>query len=309
MRLSSFVQRHSRRLPHLTKTVRRFFKRWGYGAIALVLACTIVSSPTPSQAFDLGDIFNILRHGVRVFQFSNLSDEQEVELGKQIDRQLKQSQIRVINAPEIVEYLDNIGQRLASNSNRPEIPYRFQVVRDAKINAFATMGGFVYINAGLMAAADNEAQLSGVVAHEIAHITQRHAVKQLRQRAIAEGVASAAGVDRNQAVRIGVELALNRPRSRRDEFEADYVGLEVLNRTGYAPEGLPDFLRKLLRARSVPTVLSTHPDTNERIARLEAQIAAIPNSDRGTGGLNSDRYRARIDSWFRVTRTDERQRR
>ena len=287
--------------------VRRSLKRWTYGAIALILASTLIlSSPSPSQAFDLGDIFNILRHGVRVFQLSNLSDSQEVELGKQIDRQLKQSQIRVITAPEIVGYVDDIGQRLASNSNRPNIPYRFQVVRDAKVNAFATMGGYVYVNAGLMVAADNEAQLAGVIAHEIGHITERHAVNQLRQRALAQGVASAAGVSRSRAVQLGVELAINRPKSRRDELEADDLGLQYLNDTGYAPKAFPDFLRKLLRARSVPTLLSTHPNTRDRITLAEAKIARIPENDRGTAGLDQEPYRAKIDSWFKVTPADNR---
>ena len=291
-------------------SIPKRLKRWGYGAIALLLACTIVATtPTPSQAIDFGDIFNILRHGVRVFQLNNLSDGQEVELGKQIDQQLKRSQIRVIRSPEIVGYVDNIGQRLARNSNRPNIPYTFQVVRDAKINAFATMGGFVYINAGLMLAADNEAQLSSVIAHEIAHITERHAVGQLRQRALAEGVASAAGLGRSRAVQLGVELALNRPKSRRDELEADRLGLVYLNKTDYVPQAFPDFLRKLLRARSVPTVLSTHPDTGDRIRLSEAQIAQIPEVSRGADGSDEAEYRARMDGWFKVVPANQRQQR
>ena len=252
-------------------SIPKRLKRWGYGAIALLLACTIVATtPTPSQAIDFGDIFNILRHGVRVFQLNNLSDGQEVELGKQIDQQLKRSQIRVIRSPEIVGYVDNIGQRLARNSNRPNIPYTFQVVRDAKINAFATMGGFVYINAGLMLAA---------------------------------------GLGRSRAVQLGVELALNRPKSRRDELEADRLGLVYLNKTDYVPQAFPDFLRKLLRARSVPTVLSTHPDTGDRIRLLEAQIAQIPEVSRGADGSDEAEYRARMDGWFKVVPANQRQQR
>ncbi|MGD1850587.1 MAG: M48 family metallopeptidase [Cyanophyceae cyanobacterium] len=290
--------------------LRRAVKRWGYGAIALLLASTIVvSTPSTSQAIDFGDIFNILRNGIRVYQLSNLSDRQEVELGEQIDRQLKRSQIRVITSPDVVAYVDDIGQRLARNSNRPNIPYQFQVVRDAKVNAFATMGGFVYINAGLMVAADNEAQLSGVISHEIGHITERHAVNQMRQRAIAQGVASAAGLDRSRAVQIGVELALNRPKSRRDELEADDLGLTYLNRAGYAPQALPNFLRKLLRASSPPTILSTHPNTGDRIALLEAKIAQIPESQRGKEGLNELEYRKRIDGWFKITPANSQRRR
>ncbi|MFB2771184.1 M48 family metalloprotease [Pelatocladus sp. BLCC-F211] len=121
------------------------------------------------------------------------------------------------------------------------------------------MGGYVYVTTGLLKAADNEAQLASVIAHEIGHIASRHAIEQMRETAIARGVATAAGLERSTAVQIGVDLALQRPNSREDEFEADRKGLRTLGRAGYAESAMIAFMQKLLQKRSLPTFLSTHP--------------------------------------------------
>ncbi|MEP0878265.1 M48 family metallopeptidase [Funiculus sociatus GB2-M2] len=228
-----------------------------------------VGLPQPGQAIPWLDL--ILR-GVQVIQMSNVSDRQEVQIGRAINEQLVTREIRLYRNPQITRYVNEIGQRLASSSDRPDIPYTFQVVNDKSVNAFATMGGFVYIHTGLLKAADNEAQLASVLAHEIGHIASRHALEQMRQSAIARGVAAAAGLDQNLAVQIGVDLALRRPNSRQDEFEADQKGLEMLTNAGYAPAGMVGFMEKLLRGGSVPSFLSTHPGTQDRIKALERAI-------------------------------------
>ena len=168
------------------------------------------------------------------------------------------------------------------------------MVNDKGINAFATMGGFVYVNAGLLVAADNEAQLASVIAHEIGHITSRHAVEQMRQTAIAGGVATLAGVDRNRAVAIGVDLALRRPGSRKDELEADQEGLEMIRRSGYAPSAMVAFMEKLLKGGSPPAFLSTHPATSTRIAQLKSKIN--PQNANVGDGLDGAAYKAKIQA-------------
>ncbi|MEO1467244.1 MAG: M48 family metallopeptidase, partial [Cyanobacteria bacterium J06633_1] len=180
-------------------------------------------------------------------------------------------------------------------SQRPNIPYTFQVVNDNSINAFATMGGYVYINKGLIAAADNEAELASVIGHEIGHIAGRHGIEQMRDRALAQGLLSAAGLDRSSAVQIGVELAVSRPNGRADELEADRFGLVNMTRANYAPAGILGFMQKLLqRGGSTPSFLSTHPATSERITNLKQQIDPV-NANRGDG-LDSRAYRRRISS-------------
>jgi predicted Zn-dependent protease len=254
--------------------------------VALTL---VISQPLVVRAISWGDL---LLRGIQVLQLSNLSDQQEVELGQQINQQLISQKIQIYQNSEVTQYINQIGQRLAAESLRPRIPYRFQVVNDRNVNAFATMGGFVYLNTGLLMLADNEAQLASVIAHEIGHIAGRHAVKQMKETAIASGLVGAAGMNRNTAVNIGVELAFRRPNNRRDEYDADMLGLQTMRQAGYAQLAMVDFMTKLLQSSSVPTFLSTHPATSERITRLKQ---AITQTDYGNG-LNNAAYRARLRS-------------
>ena len=271
---------------------KSFRRRWVYPLLSLLMVVGIsVGQPLASQAISIGDL---IRGGIQIIQgvqLGNLSDQQEQELGAEIDRQLTSSQVRILRDSNLTAYVDSIGQRLARNSSRPNITYTFRVVDDNSINAFATMGGRVYVNRGLVRAADNEAQLASVIGHEIGHIAGRHAIRQMRSTAIQRGLLAAGGLDRSAAVNIGVELALRRPNSRRDEYEADDLGLRTLSRAGYAQSEMVAFMRKLLNSRSVPTFLATHPATSDRITRLNQMISANPSS--GRDGLDASSYRAR----------------
>ena len=250
----------------------------------------VVATPQVSQAIPF---FELLLRGIQIIQLSNISDNQEVQLGKQINQQLVSQEIKLYRNEEINRYVEQIGQQLAKVSERTEIPYTFQVVENQSVNAFATMGGFVYVNTGLLQEADNEAELAGVMAHEIAHIVARHSINQMREMAIANGVAAVAGLDRNIAIQLGVELALRRPNSRQDELEADQLGLENLKQAGYAPYGMVSFMETLLKAGgSVPAFFSTHPGTAERIKALEEAID--PKTAYVGDGLDEIAYKNQI---------------
>ena len=269
-------------------------RRWLYALLSAITALFLcLGSPKPSYGIPW---IELLLRGVQVLQLSSLSDNQEIKLGKAINQQLVQEdQIRLSNNAQLNRYLNQIGRRLAQNSDRPDIPYKFQVVEDKSINAFATMGGYVYINTGLMAAADNEAELASVLAHEIGHIAARHALKQMRQQALAQGVLSTAGLDQSTAVQLGVQLALNLPNSRQDELEADRLGLATLQRAGYAPAAMVSFMEKLLKqGGSVPTFLSTHPAPSDRIVAL--QQAIDPQRAYLGDGLDNLAYKRKIQS-------------
>ncbi|MEW6493321.1 MAG: M48 family metallopeptidase [Cyanobacteriota bacterium] len=274
----------------LSSIFHHYRRRWFYPLVSFVLALSLaVGIPQVAQASWLDLILN----GVQVIQLSSISDRQEVAIGKQINNQLVSKEIRLYRNSEINRYVQGIGQRLAQQSKRPDIPYTFQVVNDKSINAFATMGGFVYLNTGLIAAADNEAELASVMSHEIAHIVARHSIQQMRQAAITRGVAAAAGLDRSTLVNIGVDLALRRPNSRKDELEADQLGLRNLEKAGYAPSAMVSFMEKLLKSRgSIPTFLSTHPATQDRIQALEQGInqSTVNAGD----GLNTNAYKNKI---------------
>lgn len=265
--------------------------RWIYPLLSFLVAFGLItSSPHPSQAVPW---FDLIRQGVQVIQLSNVSDQEEIQLGKQINEQMVGREFQLYRNKSVNDYVNRVGQRLAKNSTRPNLPYKFQVVESDSVNAFATTGGYVYVTTQLLKTADNEAELASVLGHEIGHITRRHLINQMRETAIAGSVATAAGVDRNQAVQIGVELALRRPHSRQDEYEADQAGLKTLGRAGYAQSAMVSFMEKLLKqGGSTPTFLSTHPATKNRIARLRKEI----DSQKGNvgDGLNTTAYQASI---------------
>lgn len=265
--------------------------RWIYPLVSFLVAFGLItSSPHPTQAVPW---FDLIRQGVQVIQLSNVSDKEEIQLGQQINQQMVGKEFQLYRNQAVNDYVNRVGQRLAAKSDRPNLSYKFQVVESDSVNAFATAGGFVYVTTQLLRTADNEAELASVLSHEIGHISNRHLIKQMRETAIAGSVATAAGVDRNQAVAIGVDLALRRPNSRQDEYEADTTGLRTLGRAGYAESAMVSFMEKLLKqgGSGVPTFLSTHPATKNRITRLREAIE--PQKANGVG-LDNAAYKANI---------------
>lgn len=269
-------------------------RRWLYPLILVSMLGTIIVTQT--QVTQAAEWWQILLQGAQYIQISNMSDAQEVSLGEQINQQLTSGQVKLYNNPIALAYVNRIGQQLARNSARPNIKYTFQIVEDNNINAFATMGGFVYVNTGLLKVADNEAQLAGVIGHEIGHITGRHALQHMKQAALAQGISSIAGVDRNRLVQIGVQLALTLPNSRQDEYDADRRGLTTMIQTGYAPTAMPDFMKKLVRSNSQPEFLSSHPAASERVVNLEKMIPVAYRNR--TQGLNSSTYKQQLQRFF-----------
>ncbi len=274
----------------LTRQSHRRPRSWAYGllSIAMVIGITI-GQPLTAQAINWGEL---LLRGIQVVQLSSISDAQEMELGKQINDNITK-QARISRDSNLTNYVNNIGQRLARQSDRPNLTYTFQVVEDDNINAFATMGGYVYVHTGLLKAADNEAQVASVIAHEIGHITGKHSIKQTREDAIAQGLISATGLKKSTVVTLGTELALRRPHSRRDEYDADQRGLKTVSAASYAQPEMVRFMEKLLAFRSsTPAFLSTHPDTASRITQLEAMIKKSPTS--GKDGTDNVDYARRV---------------
>ncbi|MGB3638825.1 MAG: M48 family metallopeptidase [Rivularia sp. (in: cyanobacteria)] len=271
---------------------RSLRKRFFYPLISVATAITLFLS-TPSSAMGFS-IWDVLFQGAQIIQLSNISDKQEVQLGRQINQQLVKSDIKLSRNSQINNYIEGIGKRLAAQNTRTKIPYKFQVVEDDSINAFATAGGYVYINTGLIKAADNEAELASVVAHEIAHIEGRHVVDQMKKTAIARGLATAAGVENSKLVQLGVELGYRRPNSRGAERDADSRGLRMLTDAGYAPQAMVSFMKKLesKSGSGVPTFLSTHPSPRNRVQYLQSRVNA--QRSKGNDGLSEAAYRKNI---------------
>ncbi len=278
---------------NIKRLARNTYRRLFYFGLSIAVAfsmCLFLPQPT------LGiSIFDIIQQGSQIIQLSNISEAQEIQLGQQINQQVL-SEMKILNNPLINTYVNQIGQRLARTSDRPNLPFIFQVVENDTINAFATAGGYVYIQTGLLKTAANEAELASVIGHEIGHITGRHVLKQMRQTAIAQGIASAAGVDKNKLVQLGLELGFRRPRSRNDELDADKRGLNNIKTAGYPQAAMISFMQKLMSnsSSSQPSILSTHPATKDRIAALQKNID--PQYLNVKDGLNSNTYKLQIRS-------------
>lgn len=279
----------SRPVSRHRRSGRRWISRWIYGFLALFTAASLIFSSTPAQAWGWR---NILRGGVQVLQgiqISNMSDAQEMEVGAEINRNLMSTEFKRFKNDQIQGYVNAVGQRLVPHSIRPGLTYTFQVIDSEQINAFATMGGYVYVTTGLMALASNEAELAGVIGHEIGHIEGKHLINQIREAAFQRGILTAAGLDRSTIAQLGVELALRRPNSRRDERDSDHRGLRMLGAAGYGQVAMASFMQKLAsQGGSPPQFLSTHPSSSSRVADIERGID--PNLRQGDG-LDPNAYR------------------
>ena len=263
--------------------------------LSLVVALAIVSFGSTSTNANLTSKPNVLQPQSRVvaidfldaiegavqyIQISNISDEQEIAIGKQTNEQVL-SEYRLYDNPQIQQYVSNLGQELVSQSDSRDIPFNFQVVVSDQINAFATPGGFVYVTTGLIQAAENRAQLASVMAHEIAHINERHGVKGLKQAVAARGIAKTAGLDTNTLAPIAYQLAVDLPRSRSFEYEADSSGLKILQQAGYPAEAFANFLTKLKGGGGTPEFLRTHPSSQNRIDAISEMSNVEGTNNKG----------------------------
>jgi len=210
--------------------------------------------------------------------------ETEIRMGKEYAQQVESS-VKLVQDPVINEYVNRIGQNLVRNSDA-QVPFTIKVIDSDEVNAFALPGGFFYVNSGLILAADEEAELAGVMAHEIAHVAARHATRQMTRAQWANiGTIPLifVGGGIGYAVRSAAGLAL--PLSflsfqRGFEAEADYLGLQYMYKTGYDPQAFISFFEKLqAKEKKKPGTLakafSTHPQTPDRIEKSQEEIAKI----------------------------------
>lgn len=268
-------------------------------ALALPAACTRVVNPATGQA-----------------EFTAMGPEQERQIGKEQHPQVLMQFGGPYDDPELQAYVTRIGDQLASVSELPELDFTFTVLNSEVINAFALPGGYVYVTRGLLALADNEAELAGVMAHEIGHVTARHSAQRYSRGVLAQGglaigtilagvFGGGAAADLvQQAGGLGAQAYLA-GYSRDQEFQADELGIRYLARAGYDPTAMSSFLDKLGRNDQLMRRLAgrdgsdpasswfaTHPRTPDRVLRAAEQASAAAP---GEGRIERDRYLAAID--------------
>jgi Zn-dependent protease with chaperone function len=210
------------------------------------------------------------------------SIEQDIKLGRsaadQVDRQMP-----MVNDPVVQEWIDQLGHRLASNTTMPNLPWRFRVVNSGQVNAFALPGGFVYVNRALVQMTDNEAEVAGAMAHEMAHVTLRHGTNQLSKAlliqspfAVLGGFGGGMGA-LGQLGGAGMGMAFLKF-SRDAERNADIVGTQTMCRAGYDPRGMVTIFQKLERTGSGSgraEFFSDHPSPENRVQRVQQEITKL----------------------------------
>jgi predicted Zn-dependent protease len=262
-------------------------RHWKLTASAAVLAAAIACATNPAT-------------GKR--QVMLVSESQEIAMGKEADQQAVAA-YGLYPDEKVQAYVAGLGKRLAAASERPSLPWSFKVVDDPTVNAFALPGGFIYVTRGIMAHLGSEAELVSVLGHEIGHVTGRHSANQISKQQLAMG-----GLILGMVVKPELEQFAGLAQQglgllflkfgRDDEREADDLGLRYMTRASYDPREMVDTFSVLDRVSQgegggrLPDWLSTHPSPENRIARIEEQIAAT--GAKGTV-VNRDEYLRHLD--------------
>lgn len=238
-------------------------------------------------------------------EFNIMSEAQEIALGQQTHPQIQQ-EMGVYDDPTLQKYVEGVAMPLARNSERPDLPWTFTVVDSPAVNAFAVPGGFIYVTRGILGYLNNEAELAGVLGHEIAHVTARHSAAQYSK---ATGASLGLLLGQifvpelrpfGQAAEAGLGLLFLRF-GRDDELEADRLGAGYAAENGWDPHGVVTLLETLSRIgegtdrKGVPNWMSTHPMPEDRVARVQETVQTLTTSSASTLRVDRAAYLQQID--------------
>ncbi|MCF8107295.1 MAG: M48 family metalloprotease, partial [Desulfohalobiaceae bacterium] len=214
-----------------------------------------------------------------------MGESQEIARGKQVNEQIQRS-MKLYPDKELQTYVDHLGKEIAATTERPDLPWEFHILDDEAVNAFALPGGFIYVTRGIMAYFENEAQLVGVLGHEIAHVTGKHTVIRMSKSVLAQvgfGMAQILAPELKglaPAARAGLQLLFLKF-SREDETEADILGVRYMRNVNVDPRELIDVMEMLARVSqdeekgSIPQWASTHPLPENRRETITSHLKTV----------------------------------
>lgn len=263
----------------------------------LIVAAMLVALASPAYA-QLGGLGGALKKAAdkkQALDDLTIDDKEERQLGETVSTQIRQ-RFGVVQDPAIHKYVSLVGMAMAQQSERANLQWTFVVLDTDGVNAFASPGGFVHVTRGALGLVRNEAELAGVLGHEIAHVVRKHTVNAIQKnKAIGAGINSAAGGRSellNRMAKQAYEQVLENNFDRGDELDADKVGIQLAQKVGYA-DALPDFLSRLADRNKDQAerngMFASHPETKERIDKGKAAGAAVK-----TTALGEARYKSTV---------------
>ncbi|MBI1358383.1 MAG: M48 family metalloprotease [Acidobacteria bacterium] len=261
----------------MTSLKRRFAIFTGIRNAAAVLLLAALWLPAATERKEIKPGFNLF------------SKEQDIALGKEAAAEIEK-EVQIVNDKELTAYIEKIGNKLVKVSPDPSYPFSFKVVADDSINAFALPGGPTFIQTGLIKAADNEAQVAGVMGHELGHVVLRHSTNQASKQSmfqlpamLASGVLGQKGGMLGALGQLGLSFGLNSAMmsySRKAEHDADIVGARMLAAAGYSPIEMANFFQKLEAegGSRAPQFFSSHPNPGNRVQYVTEEISGYRQS-------------------------------
>ncbi|MDP2496776.1 MAG: M48 family metallopeptidase [Candidatus Palauibacterales bacterium] len=240
----------------------------------------------------------------------SVSQREEIQMGRDYSSQLNE-ELPLVDDDAIRGYVDRVGTDIASRTDRPDLPYEFQVVNTDVVNAFAVPGGFIYMNRGLLEASENMSEVAGVLAHEVAHVVARHSAEQMeraRSAGLALGVGSILLGEPRGAARAGIGIGANlyfARYSRAQESEADSLAVGYLVRSGWDPDGLVRFFETLQEMRerrpnALEALFTSHPLTEDRVEHVRRIIDRLPADSLRGLRTSSGEYRTMKEALERL---------
>ena len=248
--------------------------------IAITTTLAVCTAGQALAAGQLGNLGGALKRAQQQFKDIEMTDAEELQLGTQVSDRIRQRYGVVQSAP-VHRYVTLVGTALAQSSSRPGLPWKFIVLDTDAVNAFAAPGGFIHITRGALANMKTEAELAGVLGHEITHVTEKHTIRAIQKGKLVQMGANETLAGNNALMTKLADKAydvVERGFGRGEELEADEKGIVLANTIGYAPQGLLDFLTMLMDRNKSGSdrngLFASHPETKERVDKLTKQITA-----------------------------------